>query len=365
MPRKTYYLSRQHGLSLVEVMIAMTVGLLLVLGLGTLLVNSSRSFKSHDEFARMQDNGAYALNTLSNDLRTAEYFGYLLTRDLERYPENLAPNVDCGTDWALNYDQGVYGYHGLTATQAHANLACIDQSNFIAGSPILILRGVGGAQADVTQLLTNTLYVQSDPYKGIVFRGGDWAAMPEAKKRIVEDYDNTNPGGTLSAEHKKYAPVYPYQARAYYLRPCSRPASVTCTDADDDGNPIPTLVKQELSDNLDVVEFPVAEGVEAMSILYGIDASPTVNGHVGDGVPEIFIPNPTDDQFTQVVAVRVTVLVRSIKPVPNHNDAGKTYDLDGDGVSDFSCIADCNYTRQVYSRTIQLRNVAQKRATQT
>jgi prepilin-type N-terminal cleavage/methylation domain-containing protein len=49
--------SRQRGLTLVEVMVAMTIGIILLLALGTLFANSTRVFKVNDDFARMQENG--------------------------------------------------------------------------------------------------------------------------------------------------------------------------------------------------------------------------------------------------------------------------------------------------------------------
>ena len=51
-------------MTLVEVMVAMTVGIILLLAMGTLFANSTRVFKANDDFSRMQENGAYALNAI-------------------------------------------------------------------------------------------------------------------------------------------------------------------------------------------------------------------------------------------------------------------------------------------------------------
>ena len=50
--------ARQRGMTLVEVMVAMTIGIILLLALGGLFANSTRVFKVNDEFSRMQENGA-------------------------------------------------------------------------------------------------------------------------------------------------------------------------------------------------------------------------------------------------------------------------------------------------------------------
>ena len=66
---------------------------------------------------------------------------------------------------------------------------------------------------------------------------------------------------------------------------------------------------------------------------------------------------------TAAIAVAATVLVRNTRPTPGHNDAGKLYDLNGDGVPDFTCVPgpNCSFKRHVFSQSFQVRNVAQRR----
>lgn len=331
----------QHGLTLIEVLVSMTIGLLLLLALGTLMINASRHFKISDEFARMQENGAFALNVIGNDLRMAGFYGYISSADITQ-PVHITVTNDCGADWAVNIAQPLFGYSGQTGTTAAATLTCIHANNFIDGSPILVVRGASGMAVQPVDLVTGTLYVQSDPNGGIIFDGHAYAAFTTPPKRTVL-------GGAG-------APVYPYQAKAYYLRPCSRTSAAdgVCLSSDDESRPIPTLVRQELSGST-MVEVPVAEGIEAMSILYGVDSD-------SNGVPENYISSPTTAQFSQVVSARVSLLVRSPKPTPNYNDGNKSYDLDGDGIAEFTCTAgvNCGYHRHVFSQSFQLRNMAQR-----
>jgi hypothetical protein len=170
---------------------------------------------------------------------------------------------------------------------------------------------------------------------------------------------------------KKYAngrqfPVFPYQMHVYYVRPCSRPTSAggtVCLATDDNGRPIPTLVRQELQGTT-MVEQPLAEGVERVSFMYGVDTLPVE----GDGVADRFVADPlalVPDGWARVVAVRVTLLVRSPSIISGHDDSGKSYDLNGDGVSDFNCGAAtdvlCWYRRAIFSQLIHVRNVAFRR----
>ena len=342
--------SRQRGLTLVEVMVAMTIGIILLLALGTLFANSTRVFKVNDDFARMQENGAYALNAIGSDLRQAGFYGHIASNDVQM-PVAIAVTGDCAAGWATNVAQPVSGFHGVTPSAAHTALTCINASNFIDGtadrpSSILIVRGATGVAVLPAALAAGSLYVQSDPNGGILFRGDQYAGLATPPRRTILG------GGE--------APIYLYQARAYYLRPCSRPTGsggTVCLATDDGNQPIPTLVRQELVGTT-MTERAVAEGIEAVRIVYGVDND-------GNGTPDMYTEAPTDIQFTQVVTARVSVLVRSPKPTNGYNDDSRDYDLNGDGVAELNCTDDglpCNYHRHVFTQSFQVRNIAQRLA---
>src|SRR5690606_9935720 len=95
-----------------------------------------------------------------------------------------------------------------------------------------------------------------------------------------------------------------------------------------------------------------------------------------DGIADRYVADPGDgslglaaaDAWARVVAVRVTLLVRSPAPINGQDDSGKQYDLDGDGAPDFTCTAAlgaepraCQYKRALFSQLIQVRNVAFRR----
>lgn len=359
--------SRQYGLTLVEVMVAMTIGIILLLALGTLFANSTRVFKVSDEFARMQENGAFALHAIGSDLRQAGFYGLITSTDVQM-PVAIVVTDDCGADWAVNVAQPLFGMHGLTDSAAHTALDCINAANFISTSTdrpsfILVVRGATGARVLPADLEVGTLYVQSDPNGGILFQGSQFASLGKPPRRELLSVPSAPlyapASGTLMDPID--APIYPYQSRAYYLRPCARPTGGTsdaplCTATDDGGQPIPTLVRQELVGTR-MRERAVAEGIEAVRILYGIDTN-------NDGVADPpLTETPTATQFAQVVTVRVSLLVRSPRPSNGYSDATRRYDLDGDGAAELNC-ADaglpCNYHRHVFTQTFQVRNSAQR-----
>lgn len=372
-------------------MVGLTIGLLLTVGLMTMIAGTSRTFQIQDDFARMQENGALALNYLGSDIRMAGFYGMATTTTGITDPVGIAIANDCGSaanppaaNWAIDTTRPVFGFSGLTAATVSGTFPCIAGTNFLDQSPqaaqILVIRRANGYVITPATLTTQTnylttIYIQSEPARGAVFKGNDLAAVGAAVGPMQIE-DPANPGNPIAAR------IFEYLARVYYIRPCSRPAAgpppnLNCTGAADDaGHPIPTLVRQELNVGPGplfqptMVEALVAEGIERISFLYGIDDTPAApNGFAngtGDGVPDRFTATPTTPaDWANVVAVRVAVLARSPTLISGYDDSGKTYDLGGTdaAVPTFTCTpnVNCNYKRKVFVQTFQTRNMAMRR----
>jgi type IV pilus assembly protein PilW len=63
----------QKGMTLVELLIAMLVGVLLTTGVLKIFINAKSNYKLQENLSRLQDNGRMALNLMSNDIRMAGY----------------------------------------------------------------------------------------------------------------------------------------------------------------------------------------------------------------------------------------------------------------------------------------------------
>lgn len=63
----------QKGLSLVELLIAMLLGLMLIAGALQMMLSSQQIYQATDTLSRIQENGRFALNFLSKDIRMAGY----------------------------------------------------------------------------------------------------------------------------------------------------------------------------------------------------------------------------------------------------------------------------------------------------
>jgi len=57
------------GFTLIELMVALTLGLLLSIGIVTLFGATSKTNKVQDSLARLQENGRYAMTRMNADLR--------------------------------------------------------------------------------------------------------------------------------------------------------------------------------------------------------------------------------------------------------------------------------------------------------
>ena len=63
----------QHGVTLIEMMIAMVVSLVLVAGVGTVYFSSKRNYQTRDELSQMNESARSALETLRKHLEHAGY----------------------------------------------------------------------------------------------------------------------------------------------------------------------------------------------------------------------------------------------------------------------------------------------------
>ncbi len=371
--------ARLRGLSLVELLIGLALGLFLTLGLLVMLANTSTAFRSQDEFARMQEGGAEALRYVGDSIRLAGFFGLSPMQNTQVELPTPAPGAgqevatldDCGSaanppavNWALPTDVAatpIRGALGLTPATVNAAFPCILAANF-SGGPILVTRGANGiilrdsaaTPGDLTDALfnDNVIYAQSSPVIGpMLLRGG--STRFTALKAAGQGRVLTNAAGVITD-----APMYEYSAHVYYVRQCSRAATPpACTATDDGGRPVPTLARQQL-DGRTMTEVPLVPGVERIGLLFGVDAD-------RNGQPEFQTTAPNVLDWPDVVTVRVAVLMRSITPRMGHNDAGKRYDLTAGNAAPFTCdptvANECQYLRHVFSQTFQVRNVSGRR----
>lgn len=65
----------QRGFSLVELMVAITLGFIVVAAVGYLYLGSRQTFRTTDAMSRIQENARYALQSMARNVRMASYVG--------------------------------------------------------------------------------------------------------------------------------------------------------------------------------------------------------------------------------------------------------------------------------------------------
>src|SRR5678815_4238484 len=122
----------QSGLSIMELMVGLAIGMVLTLGMFTMIVSTSQSFRVNDDFSRMQENAVSAMRYLSDSLRQAGFYGSSQDTTSMQIPVGtaVATTTDCGSgtitpsvDFALDFRTPIRAY---TVSYTHLTLPTSD-----------------------------------------------------------------------------------------------------------------------------------------------------------------------------------------------------------------------------------------------
>lgn len=304
--------ARQQGMTLVELMVALTLGLMISLAVGTAFVESSRSTAEDDRYLRMIENGRFALSLVVTDLKMTSFWGELV--DPASIASAVSAGEDCDTDLL---DAG----SAIMVNNPHASPA-VTQFD-ISGTACAALLGTvrPGTMQLVTKHTTGTalttgavdgvLYLRSNGSTGSIIDDAGTAAPPTGFADWALD------------------------PSLYYVR--------------EEAGDLPRLCRLKLVGAgfgaLAATEC-VADGIEQLHVEFGLDTD-------GDGLVDRYRSDPTLAEMGSALTARVWVLVRSESADPAYDNT-KTYQL-GDLVV---AAANDNFYRRVFSSTVELRNPA-------
>jgi type IV pilus assembly protein PilW len=108
---------RERGFTLIELMVAIVVGMVIVASLSLLFANNSRARQEMEKTSQQIENGRYATQTLRDDIRMAGYYGEMSTVGLSTPAAVPDPSAtdDATVSAALPF--AVQGYHfGMDAS---------------------------------------------------------------------------------------------------------------------------------------------------------------------------------------------------------------------------------------------------------
>lgn len=342
----------QRGLTLVELMVAITVGMFLVAGLAVLIAQQSGTRTTVENGGRLIENGRYAAQLMGEDIQHAGYYGELV--NLTAPPATLPdPCVTTVADMADAMPLHVQGYDNPVAA-----LSCVASRK--SGTDVLVVRRADGFPLLATAAVANTVYLQTGlGVSGLTF------------EKVLAVPAGTTPYTLKKKDKVTPALVRKYLVNIYYVRSCREPTGSggVCQASDDGGNPIPTLVRVELGAGPAWVVTPLVEGIENMQIDYGLDIPPTAAATDVDGAPDLYTTGTysvgttamTTNDWANVVAVKIHLLARSVEQEAGYQDA-KSYNMGLAGAVSFTAAADKPYTRHVFTQQVRLVNPSARRS---
>lgn len=348
---------RQRGLTLVEFMVSITIGLFMVAAIATLIASQSGNRTEVDRSGRMIENGRYAVKTVTDELQMAGYWGELNGAPVDAALPVPPPDL-CSlalADHSMLSQLHVQGWDDPAAANVPA---CIPEQQ--PGTDILVMRHADpdtasletGGVADMSKLTAGQLYIQT----GLNVAGASFAGT-----MAFGTADATANGNLFTLKKKNKvttASVRRFAVRVYYIAKCSVPAGGSCA-AGDGGNPIPTLKMVELTADAGAPAWsaPVtlAEGIENMQVEYGVDTDldGTPNG---DDVTMVATP----EDWKNVMTVKIHLLARSLEPSPGYQDE-KTYNLGADTSFTPTSVQEKAFKRHVFVQSVRLVNPGARR----
>lgn len=376
----------QSGLTLVEMMVALVLGLVLTMGLTAVYMTSKTAFFRENQLSAVQQSVRSAFEYLASDLRMVGHFGC--------YTGNSAAPVQPGitsTELAGNFAIGVTGYEWDNGTSGSYTISSNTPADvadaakwktnvgtdvntipvttiggvkgITPGSDVLVVREVSGSPMRLTaataagSLLTieNISGGKCGSGTGKIsgFCASSYGLIASCKKARVFPVSSvaaagstanvTVGGGGFTAG--EYQPgnteVFPIQTVVYYVKSASNGKTTSLYRRTFDGT-VAEGVEQEL-----------IEGVENLQVKFGRDNAPA--GALDGAVDEyVTADQVTAADWSNIVVVRISLVVRASDAVEKDVPVPSSGMVNGVTVNYPS--TGSKYDRRVFTTTVAVRN---------
>jgi type IV pilus assembly protein PilW len=322
----------QQGITLIELMIALVIGLLATGAMLKVYVDSSRLYRFNEGLARIQENGRFATEFIRRDARMAGFWGCnheaTLTNRIKTsvldYPRYELSGIT-GTSGSDSNDPDTITFSGAgrsvgkvkndmpSTTASGRDFRVISTETINTGDALLI------SDCDMTDIF----YVTKA-------RGRD-------NKRKLWHKHTKNTPNSFSKAYAAGSTLYRVQQTTFCIAPGANPAQPSLRQL---VNPTSGQTCQDHGDEL-------VEGIENMQILFGEDTDAD-----GDGTANRYLSfGASDLDMDRVVSVRISLLARSLNN--NLTTEPSPYFFNG---SKSTPPSDDKYLRKVFTTTITLRN---------
>jgi type IV pilus assembly protein PilW len=319
----THPTRRQQGLSLVELMVALTLGLLLVAGVTRLFLSARQGYRIQESHARQQDNARFVMEILSREIRHADFWGGASPDGLTVL-SSLGTATACSEAWMADVAFPLRAYAGDAASP----LGGCTVTDYVANSDVLVVRyadpnafytnaELNGPPADVTD--NGRLLVRASVgASGSIYLIDDLAAARAAQPGDESD-------GVVN---------YKYVANVLFVRANNQSQ--------------PTLYQRSLDSSGVSNSQQLAEGVEMLRYSFGIDQD-------GDLAVDRYIgtADMLESDWPRVLTVRVGLLMRGDALDEFSDDRSYTFP---DGYTYTPASNARRYQRRLYVQDLQVRN---------
>lgn len=113
------------GFTLIEMMIAMLLGLVVIAGVASVFLAGQQSFRTNSALGEVEDGSRIAFELMSRDIREAGLIGCDSTNNRVANVLGNGPN-NGGTDWWANWHNALHGYGGANSNAADGD---VDQAD--------------------------------------------------------------------------------------------------------------------------------------------------------------------------------------------------------------------------------------------
>ena len=280
--------SRPAGFSLIELMVALTIGLVMIAGAGFVFAKSRDIYRTMETTARLQENARYAMSIIETDVRMANFWGLLSYPDLftnsatASVPFTTSVGNNCGSTSAFVTDvaKSVEGTNNIYSLSCTAN-----GSGAAAGTDVLIVRRASTDRIPQTSAGVSAengrLLVESSRTQAEIFQATSSGAIPAA-------YAQSDPVGQPPLADTRRLIV-----NAYYI---SADSSVAAG--------YPSLRRKTLITGPGFQDEEIIPGVEDMQVQFGVDVNDDRNA-------DVFVNPDSVPAGGIVVAARIWLRVRA------------------------------------------------------
>lgn len=376
---------RQYGFNLTELMVAITIGLIVLAGASSVMISNKKTYTAQDSLARLQENARIAMLMLTYEIRNIGYWG--CNPDMENVHSTLNTASSFSPFWI---GSPLEGADAATNTTSPSNLEPTGATLPVTprkGTDVLMVRGLDASDSfqvldvmtsesstmkisDQNSISTGEVLVITDCNKTDIFQvtgrtvSGGFDNLLHSSAAGFIPGNMTGADGDLSKTYGLDAKIMRFNSTLYYI--------------DTGASGEPSLFRRSLvvsgGNTVQPESQELVEGIENLQILYGVDTDADEHADVYSRASLVGATS-----WNNVVSIRFGIIARALANLQTTDlktaatasqlDT-KALDIDGDTIMDFtgtemtsttqtsgSTALDRQYQRRMFRTTVLLRNM--------